>query len=91
MPWAYYNEEGFCFNFGDTPPEGVENPVKLPEGFCVDGARSYAIVDGELQMSEPAIPEPPEASTEQKLQAALERQEFLEDCLAELINEVYSE
>lgn len=92
MRYAYNLSGGVVFS--DNLPENIDpkDVVELEDNFVCDARLDYSVFDGKLYSTIHLMePRPALEVAETKLQAALERQEFLEDCLAELINKVYSE
>lgn len=90
--YAWMNEDDLFTVSNDKPPKDISEYILVDDNFDFDHFE-YAVRDGKLESVK--IPtffsELSDIEKQQKrLDAAVERQEFLEDCLVELIQQVYS-
>lgn len=92
MKYATQDENGFLYitEVIDDSFEKVDDAIEIGD-IIFDDSNEYYIENGVLKFRKRIVNLTEFEKTQKALNAALERQEFLEDCLAELINEVYSE
>lgn len=90
-----WTDEDTYFNVSlkDPPPQGTDY-IELPGDYPFDFENlQYYVRNGKLGTVRRIVitPRTETQKMQDELKASNERIEFLEDCLAELINEVYSE